>query len=242
MTKTTTKSIFEAPKISGVKSKVSKQQKQKNKTKASASTDSILANDSVVWINGQGAKVEYFKNWMSKTDSENLLQHLMQDEDAKFKQYTIKMFNKPVKTPRLECAFCDPEINLKGYTHREIHPWTLEMRNIKERLEIELSERYGEKVIFEYALANIYKTGDHYIGYHADNENRGTTIASISLGAERTFKMQDKRDNKVVVSEILHSGSMLVMSGKTQDLYKHALPKAKSCEDVRINITFRRRR
>jgi alkylated DNA repair dioxygenase AlkB len=224
-----------------IQNKVKKQAKMTIFTPKHNSKSVSENNEPTVWIDADKAKVEYFPTWMTEEQSKIILNHLLSD-DTKFKQYEIKMFNKPVKTPRLECAFCDPQINLKGYTHREIHPWTDEMLNLKVRLEKELTEHLGEKVEFEYALANIYKDGSHYIGYHADKENRGTTIASISLGAERKFNMKKISDGKVVVNEILKNGSMLVMTGATQDLYKHALPKTKACDEMRINITFRRRR
>jgi alkylated DNA repair dioxygenase AlkB len=222
------------------KKKMSQTTLTKKSTTSTSTTKS--QDDCDVWIDKDEAKAEYFPYFFTKTQSSELLNHLLEEEDTQFKQYEIKVFNKQVLTPRLECAFADSTVNLTGYTHRTVYPWTPELQKIKAQIETFLTQRYNEPVVFEYALANIYKTGDHYIGYHADRENIGTTIASISLGAERCFKMKHKKTKEIVVSEDLLDGSLLVMSGKTQDLYKHALPKTKKVHDLRINITFRMRK
>ena len=39
---------------------------------------------------------------------------------------------------------------------------------------------------------NLYKNGEDHLGWHSDKEydiKRGSTIASISIGEERTFEM-----------------------------------------------------
>jgi alkylated DNA repair dioxygenase AlkB len=63
-------------------------------------------------------------------------------------------------------------------------------------------------------------------------------IASVSLGATRTF---DLRHNKTgtVQSFSLKSRSLLVMKGETQAEWRHRVPKEPRVAGERINLTFR---
>ncbi|AYV78796.1 MAG: hypothetical protein Edafosvirus34_6 [Edafosvirus sp.] len=109
------------------------------------------------------------------------------------------------------------------------------LNEIKNNLEKELNFK------FNICLANYYTTGKKNIGWHADNEEKGSTscIASISLGAERLFHFR-KKDTKDIYKEImLHDGSLIVMGLGCQENYDHALPVDKNCHDARLNLTFR---
>lgn len=108
-------------------------------------------------------------------------------------------------------------------------------------------------------MANLYEEGKIYIGKHRDNkENR--VIASLSLGAERTFILThdppktartepstttEKKRKSTTLSEIqpyrctLSNGSLLVMQGATQQHWKHEIPKERGVTTGRISLTFR---
>ena len=93
---------------------------------------------------------------------------------------------------------------------------------------------------FNSVLANYYENGNKFIPYHADNEPElgdRPIIASISVGAERTFLLKQNKSGSVY-KVALESGSLIVMSGYTQSLYKHALEKSNT-NDPRLNFTFR---
>lgn len=94
---------------------------------------------------------------------------------------------------------------------------------------------------FNICLVNYYDTGKNTIGWHSDNEEKGSIscIASISLGAERKFEFK-RTDNKEVCKEIvLHHGSLLVMGHGCQENYNHRLPEDINCKEPRLNLTFR---
>jgi len=79
-----------------------------------------------------------------------------------------------------------------------------------------------------------------YIGRHRDyKENK--VIASLSLGAERTFIMTPDPKNKQgkAVKWVLKNGSLLIMQGHTQTNWKHEIPKEAKVKDGRISLTFR---
>ncbi len=81
------------------------------------------------------------------------------------------------------------------------------------------------------------------MGFHSDDEPElGTkpTIASLSLGEERTFILKSKADKSLRPIRIrLSSGSLLVMKGDTQTNWKHAINKETRPCGPRINLTFR---
>ncbi len=80
------------------------------------------------------------------------------------------------------------------------------------------------------------------MGWHSDDERelgRDPVIASVSLGAERTFQMKHKK-GEAQWQKVLAHGSLLLMKGTTQHYWRHALPKDKTIQQPRINLTFRR--
>jgi alkylated DNA repair dioxygenase AlkB len=89
-------------------------------------------------------------------------------------------------------------------------------------------------------LCNLYRDGNGSVGLHADDEpEMGPVIASVSLGAERLFRLKS-RDGTVVFAERLTHGSLLIMAGDTQKNFKHEVPKETGVTESRINLTFRR--
>jgi alkylated DNA repair dioxygenase AlkB len=69
----------------------------------------------------------------------------------------------------------------------------------------------------------------------------GPVIASVSLGAERLFRLK-RKDGSVGLSERLPHGSLLIMAGATEKNFKHEVPKEPGVTQPRINLTFRRRK
>lgn len=102
---------------------------------------------------------------------------------------------------------------------------------------------------FDVVLINKYKGGRDFMEWHSDNErNLGDepVIASLSVGEEREFLVRLRKDGidgkpVDVIRYSLGHGSLLVMSGKMQRFYQHAVPKVNNDElGVRLNFTFRK--
>jgi alkylated DNA repair dioxygenase AlkB len=93
---------------------------------------------------------------------------------------------------------------------------------------------------FNAVLVNGYRDGQDAMGWHRDNELEIDTscIASLSLGANRTFKIRDRRTKKVMNLELEH-GDLLVME-HLQEVHEHSLPKRAKVHEPRLNFTFRR--
>lgn len=89
-------------------------------------------------------------------------------------------------------------------------------------------------------LVNGYRNGQDAMGWHRDNEPEIDTssIASLSLGASRTFKIRDRRTSEVLNIE-LHHGDLLLME-HLQEHHEHSVPRRKRVQEPRLNFTFRR--
>lgn len=95
---------------------------------------------------------------------------------------------------------------------------------------------------FDSVLANRYREGREYMGWHSDNEaalGARPVIASLSLGATRRFVLKRRQGAPKIELALAH-GSLLVMAGETQANYRHALPRTARPVGERINLTFRR--
>lgn len=115
-------------------------------------------------------------------------------------------------------------------------------------------------------IINYYADGRDSISYHSDDEaflGQHPNIASLSLGASRDFYLRRKAPTAQAVPAptpaqkmgtkgtgpaaarptekmVLEDGDLLVMRGRTQAEWEHAIPKRTSHIGGRINITLRR--
>lgn len=151
----------------------------------------------------------------------------------------------PVKEPRLTAWYGQPGLTYT-YSAKAMSPlpWTTSLLTIKTAIETELTNHLI-KTDFTSVLINKYRDGNDSLGWHSDNEKElgnEPVIASISLGEARTFQFRLKDDHEKKIQIELNDGSLLVMRGKTQELWQHQIPKRSSATAVinpRINLTFR---
>lgn len=124
-----------------------------------------------------------------------------------------------------------------GITYRP-EPWTEALSALRARL------RAAFGIDWNSVLVNLYRDGRDSVGWHADDEPElGPTrddiaIASLSLGAARRFVLKHRRDARRIAYE-LGGGDLLLMRGRTQQNWLHALPKTQTPVAARINLTFR---
>lgn len=144
-----------------------------------------------------------------------------------------------VPAPRLTSFHGEPgaRYSYSGVRY-EAHPFTPELSALRDRL----SGATGCR--FNCALANLYRDGGDSVGYHADDEpelgptREDIAIASLSLGETRRFVLKHRKSG--ARSELtLPGGSLLVMRGRTQHVYVHALPKTRRAVGTRVNLTYR---
>lgn len=93
---------------------------------------------------------------------------------------------------------------------------------------------------FKICVCIYYPDGNSWVDYHSDPPAFGDTtiIASLSLGAERTFHLRENSSGSDY-SLTLKPGSLLIMGEQCQADYQHCLPPQPACSKPRINLTFR---
>lgn len=178
--------------------------------------------------------VEYYSDFMSSLDSQHFFNSLKCEID--WQQDQLIMYGKHINTKRKVAWYGDKPYEYTYSNNKKIaKDWTKTLKEIKRQLE----EYTGE--YFNSCLLNYYHNGSEGMGWHSDDEimmKKHATIASISLGVERTFIFQHKH-SKAQLSLELENGSLLLMKGATQEYWKHQLPIRKRIQSPRVNLTFR---
>jgi alkylated DNA repair dioxygenase AlkB len=176
-----------------------------------------------------------FSHVFTRKESDHYLIELQ--KNIAWKQEPIKMFGKEVMQPRLTAWYGDPDkaYSYSGITMKPLQ-WTDTLLKIKEKAEYISGHKFNS------VLLNFYRNEQDSMGWHRDNEKElGTdpVIASVSFGAERKFQFRHYKNQKTVISFELGHGSLLLMSGVTQNNWQHRLPKSGLVQKPRINLTFR---
>ena len=183
------------------------------------------------------SEISLHQNHFDAEIAGNLLRELA--EEIPWVQNKIKFYGKESLVPRLESWHGDEGMS---YTYSGIRmdakPWTKNLLVIKESIEP------IAKTTFNSVLINYYRDGKDRVAWHSDDEKelgKNPVIASVSLGAERKFKLRHKKykENQLQHEVFLQSGSLLLMSGSTQHHWLHEIPRTAKPIGPRINLTFR---
>jgi len=166
----------------------------------------------------------------------------------------VVIAGKRIQTPRYSQTYSDEGkgYRFSGITHAALPIPPLIQRYLayaNEECAALLEKDYkGRK--FNMCFLNWYPDGNHYIGYHSDdekqlykNEKGETLVYSISLGQERHFLVRSKQPGKLkerTLSLPLPNNGVILMGGLCQTNYKHSVPKTTVKGGAgRINLTFR---
>ncbi len=147
---------------------------------------------------------------------------------------SITLWGKQHLQPRLTAWHGEASYTYSGLKLEPL-PFTALQLTIKAAVE----EASGRR--FNSVLLNYYRNERDSMGMHSDDEPElgvQPAIASVSFGAERTFILRHKR-SKQTLKIVLPSGSMLLMSGETQNNWLHGINKSTRANGARINLTFR---
>jgi alkylated DNA repair dioxygenase AlkB len=177
---------------------------------------------------------DYYPNFLAPAARAALLQELLRLDS--FQQNEIVLFGKKIKVPRLEAYYA---LNGEQYGYSGQQLKAEKFPTFLDELRLEVQKRTGNK--YNALLINYYRDGQDSNGWHADNEKTlgpNPSIASISLGAERTFELKHLSTGQKK-SVLLADGSLLHMHGPLQNHYKHQLPKKRALTEARLNLTFR---
>ena len=171
-----------------------------------------------------------------RPETGTLMQVLL--DETPWQQETITLWGKQHLQPRLSAWYGDAG---SSYSYSgvvlEPHPWTPTLLRIKTDVEDATGSHFNS------VLLNLYRDENDSVGWHSDAEaelGKCPAIASLTLGETRTFRLRHKsrKDLKPLLLE-LTDGSLLLMAGKTQHCWQHAVMKERSPCGPRINLTFR---
>lgn len=178
------------------------------------------------------AEVRLYRNVFTPAESDTFHRHLM--ATVAWREHMTR-FGRPV--PRLTAFYGDTG---KTYTYSGIVeiplPWTPPLLAIKQRVE----DVSG--AVFNTVLLNLYRHQQDSVAWHSDDEEelgQNPTIASVSFGAERRFRLRHKRKRQPPIDMVLPHGSLLLMQGATQHEWEHCVPKTRQAHGSRVNLTYR---
>lgn len=182
-----------------------------------------------------GAKLLFWPNFLSPIEADKLFTELIKVN--LWRQDKVKVFGKIYDQPRLCFLAADQKINYtySGLTLPAVK-FSKSLLSLKNRIEETTSAKFNS------CLANLYRDGNDSNGWHSDDEKElgsQPIIASLSLGVTRNFDLKHKKNSLLKKRIELTHGSLLLMSGRTQENFKHQISKSKRIHKPRINLTFR---
>lgn len=213
--------------------------------------------------------IRIFRNFLPKELSEELLDSMMQQKLMfKAKKFYIAG-NLCTSSQKSLCFSENGNMDYDPvYTREDMKPakMTSALRlsriYIDDKVNTILTELYGKKEDkldymitknwkSDFCLANYFPNNKSHLDWHTDKlTNIGPlpTIASISIGAARMFRLRRSNPtNSAIYSIPLHHNTLLIMLPSTQELFKHCVPTLKDSlikkhfkvGDSRFSLTFR---
>jgi alkylated DNA repair dioxygenase AlkB len=200
-------------------------------------TGDLFANGELALLDIPDADIYYSPRVDFGADPDLLLNQLI--EQTPWRTEVINLWGKEHQQPRLAAWYGDAGAR---YTYSGLSldplPWSVLLSTLRSRVEA-LSG-----AAFNSVLLNYYRDHRDSMGMHSDDEpelGRNPTIASVSLGAQRTLVLKHKSRKELKPIHLpLDHGSLLLMKGATQHNWKHGINKVSHPCGSRVNLTFRR--
>jgi alkylated DNA repair dioxygenase AlkB len=180
-------------------------------------------------------ELEVIEDFYDAAECEQIYRRLLHEQNWPDNRYTVA--GRQFILPRLQTWHADPGIRY-SYSNNllETRSWTPLLSELRVKVESFLTFSFNS------VLVNLYRSGDDYVGWHADNEQElgeQPFIASLTFGAGRQFEFRHKNSSEN--SQILlRSGVLLIMRPDFQHHWLHCVPIDKNVTEGRINLTFRK--
>ena len=174
--------------------------------------------------------MRYLPKFLSAEETRQLQAWLTTSAEICWQREHFQIFGKQVTAPRQLAWFGDPGLNYRytGIDHMA-QGWPRELKALRDRVASEGCQP------FNFVLLNRYRHGGEHMGWHRDDEQGSEpSIASVSLGAKRRFRIRPGPGHASKAID-LAPGSLLFIDGRQQ----HMLAKTKRPVAERINLTFR---
>jgi alkylated DNA repair dioxygenase AlkB len=194
----------------------------------------LFGNDPAANLLPHGGTVNYFGPILTVAETNRCYETLL--HDIPWKNDEAVIFGRHIITARKVAWYGDKDFSYTySGTTKQARAWTPELAELKALVEKLTNTNFNS------CLLNLYHDGNEGMAWHSDDEKslgKDSTIASVSFGAEREFRLKHKRTDERA-SVLLESGSLLVMKDTTQTHWLHCIPKSKKVLTPRINLTFR---
>lgn len=174
-----------------------------------------------------------YNDFLSLEEADQSLADII--DTTPWQEQTLSLYGRRVLEPRLSAWVSDGVSYTYSRSTRIGAPWTPILSAMRERCESVTGTSFNG------VLANLYRDGNDHMGWHADDEPANgpePVIASLSFGATRRFDFKHNASGETVSLELVH-GSLLVMSGLSQQKWKHRIAKTTKVRSPRVNLTFR---
>lgn len=158
-------------------------------------------------------------------------------------QNEFSIYGKTMPLPRREVVFGDEPYRYSYSRGRVIltaEPWPTWLWMLRSRVE------KATNCSFPLVIGNRYDSGKDHIGWHDDGRPElgpKPAIASVSLGAARTFQVRRKPsfrgERTAIDSYVLGHGDLLIMPPGFQESHLHRVSQSSKAEGSRVNWTFR---
>ena len=180
-------------------------------------------------------QVLYVPEFLARPQADSLFSRIL--AAARWRRERFMLFGREVTAPRLTAWYGEQGASYRysGVT-RCAERWPPAIGALAK----DVSERIAWPLNF--VLVNRFRAGDDMLGWHSDDEadlGPEPVIASLTLGAERIFRIRPRKGGASVGWPLAH-GSLVLMWGRSQRDYKHCVPRTRRAVGERINCTFRR--
>lgn len=203
-------------------------------------TEPMPVPQGLVTFQDDGLRVRLWRGWLAEPSG---WFELLRDSTT-WHQPSISLYGRRHLIPRLSCWVADPGC---PYTYSGLEqapqPWTPPLTRLRRQIEAQLDLTAGQG--FHGVLLNLYRDGRDAMGWHADDEpelDPEASIASLSLGACRSFRLRPRAGGGQPLELALANGDLLVMDPPTQRFWLHGLPRRLRLGEPRLSLTFRRLR
>ena len=137
-------------------------------------------------------------------------------------------------------------------------PWTLSMKQIKNKAERWASQIMERPIEFTFCLCGLYETGDSWVPHHSDTvPTLDDVVLGISFGGTRVLEWDEypitiktdtntsevhksllEKEDQETTRFLLEEGDVYMFDGHSQMTSTHSIPSLIGCKS-RISLTFR---
>lgn len=183
-------------------------------------------------INKDG-KAQYWSNFLDAQADRYLEESLTK---IAWRAERLSIYGKTYPVPRLSAWYSDTG---GSYTYSGIRMRGTPLPDFVRTIQSAILATTG--YAFNSVLLNYYRDGRDKVAWHSDNEAElGTQvrIVSVSLGAERIFRLRHRNTRADCTISLAH-GSLLLMEPPMQQYWEHCLPAKAGLYEGRVNLSFR---